>query len=252
MKKGKMLCVLAMSAILLTGCVDSMPELTKEQSGMIAEYAASMLLKYSPNYNYRIVSEDEVAAARYERELEESQTQEETEDAEQSVETEEQQPSEETKVVTDETESSDEVADVLPTDTDLAAELGIEGVTIRYRSYELCDSYPQDNTGFGVSAAQGKTLLIIHFDLQGSTQEDVQCDLFDCGLTVRANVNGTVKRALSTMLLNEMMSYMDTIPEGETEDVVAAVELDEMSEDEIESFVLEISSDNGSCSIQVQ
>ena len=64
MKKGKVLCMLVMSAVLLTGCVDAMPDLTREQSGMIAEYAASLLLKYSPNYNYKIVSEEEVAAAK--------------------------------------------------------------------------------------------------------------------------------------------------------------------------------------------
>ena len=63
MKKGNVLGILAMSAILLTGCVDSMPELTAEQSEIIAEYAAGLLLKYSPNYNYKIASEEEVAAA---------------------------------------------------------------------------------------------------------------------------------------------------------------------------------------------
>ena len=51
MKKGKVLGLLAMSAVLLTGCVDSMPELTAEQSEIIAEYAAGLLLKYSSNYN---------------------------------------------------------------------------------------------------------------------------------------------------------------------------------------------------------
>ena len=61
MKKGKVLGLLAMSAVLLTGCVDSMPELTDEQSDIIAEYAAGLLLKYSPNYNYKIASEEEVA-----------------------------------------------------------------------------------------------------------------------------------------------------------------------------------------------
>ncbi|MDE6940535.1 MAG: hypothetical protein K2P40_06305, partial [Lachnospiraceae bacterium] len=63
MKKGKVLGLLAMSAVLLTGCVDSMPELTAEQSEIIAEYAAGLLLKYSSNYNYKIASEEEVAAA---------------------------------------------------------------------------------------------------------------------------------------------------------------------------------------------
>ena len=60
MKKGKVLGLIALSAILLTGCVDAMPELTAEQSDIIAEYAAGLLLKYSPRYQYRIVSEEEL------------------------------------------------------------------------------------------------------------------------------------------------------------------------------------------------
>ena len=63
MKKGKVLGLIALSAMLLTGCVDAMPELTAEQSDIIAEYAAGLLLKYSPRYEYRIVSEEELAAA---------------------------------------------------------------------------------------------------------------------------------------------------------------------------------------------
>ena len=58
-----MLGLIALSAVLLTGCVDAMPDLTAEQSDIIAEYAAGLLLKYSPRYQYRIVSEEELAAA---------------------------------------------------------------------------------------------------------------------------------------------------------------------------------------------
>ena len=109
MKKGKVLCMLVMSAVLLTGCVDAMPDLTREQSGMIAEYAASLLLKYSPNYNYKIVSEEEVAAAKAaEQELMESQTQEESDVGEEQMDSEnQQQNAEETFVETGETESLD-------------------------------------------------------------------------------------------------------------------------------------------------
>ena len=54
MKKGKIIGVLAISACMLTGCIDLMPDMTEEQSELVAEYAADMLLKYSPNYHYRI------------------------------------------------------------------------------------------------------------------------------------------------------------------------------------------------------
>ena len=74
MKKGKIIVVLAVSACMLTGCIDSMPDMTEEQSELVAEYAADMLLKYSPNYHYRIADEEEVASA--EAEMETSQEEE--------------------------------------------------------------------------------------------------------------------------------------------------------------------------------
>ena len=180
MKKGKVLCMLVMSAVLLTGCVDAMPDLTREQSGMIAEYAASLLLKYSPNYNYKIVSEEEVAAAKAaEQELMESQTQEESDGGEEQMDSEnQQQNAEETFVETGETESLDSVMYLSSVDADIAAELGINDVIIKYQSYEVCDSYPQNSSGFSVDAAQGKKLLIVQFDLQSSSDENVECNLF--------------------------------------------------------------------------
>ena len=54
MKKGKILGLMAMSAVLLAGCADAMPELTDDEAELIAEYAADLLLKYSPNYDYKI------------------------------------------------------------------------------------------------------------------------------------------------------------------------------------------------------
>lgn len=254
MKKGKVLCMLVMSAVLLTGCVDAMPELTKEQSGMIAEYAASLLLKYSPNYHYKIVSEEEVAAAKAaEQELAETQTQEETDASEEQMDSENQQQiADETFMETGETDSYDSVMYLTSSDADIAAELGINDIIIKYQSYEICDSYPQNNSGFSVDAAQGKKLLIVHFDLQGSSDENVECNLFDYDLEVRMNVNGTTIKALSTMLPNELMSYMDTVPPAEMADVVAVAEINDLSETDIESLVLTISSNSGDCTIELK
>ena len=252
MKKGKALCLLTMSAVLLTGCVDSMPELTKEQSGMIAEYAASLLLKYSPNYNYKIVSEEELAAAKAseqasEQEQMESQMEEETAAVEEPQTENGMQGSEDQQTVA---EISTETV-LSSSDVDIASELGIEDITIKYKSYELCDSYPQDKTGFSVSAAQGKKLLVIHFDLYSAQGENVECNLFDYNIKVRATVNDISNRALSTLLPNELMSYIDTV-KAEPQDVVAVVELTDLSEDELTSFVLNISSNDGDCTIELK
>ncbi|MDE6364642.1 MAG: hypothetical protein K2L86_10375, partial [Lachnospiraceae bacterium] len=178
MKKGKVLGLFAMSAMLLTGCIDAMPELTAEQSDIITEYAAGLLLKYSSNYNYKIADEEEVLAAmaaRQEAVEAETDTAAETE-----PETDVAQAEEEANQNTSPTEAeTDKAAEPIQfvADLDFAAELGIDDLIIRYQSFEVCSAYPGDNTGFSVDAAQGKKLLVMHFDMEGLPEEDVDCNL---------------------------------------------------------------------------
>lgn len=256
MKKGKVLGLFVMSAMLLTGCVDSMPELTAEQSEMVAEYAAGLILKYSPKYDYKIVSEEEVAAAKAAMqetdetaaggETETQQTQTETTDNPVSSGSQEESPAETEETVVAEVVSS--------ADIDLVAELGIDDVIIRYQSFELCDSYPQDNTGFCVDAAQGKKLLVIHFDVEGSQEEDVDCSFFEYGLGIRMRINdaGSVP-ALNTMIPNDLISFMDVVPAGETVDTVVVAEVEETTEQEIQTLTLQMVSSNGqNCTVKLK
>lgn len=252
MKKGKVLGLLAMSAVLLTGCVDSMPELTDEQSDIIAEYAAGLLLKYSPNYNYKIASEEEVAAATAAASVEVPEPETEQE---QEAETDQAQ----TELETDQGSLSPETQEagaeqVQPAaDLDFAAELGIDDLIIRYQSFEICNSYPQDNTGFSVDAAQGKKLLVMHFDLEGLPEEDVDCNLFDYDIKMRVNINDTVSATvLTTLIPNDLASYMDVVKAGEIVDVVAVAEIDDMTEQEIQTLVLRAASGAQTCAVQLK
>lgn len=249
MKKGKVLGLLAMSAVLLTGCVDSMPELTAEQSDIIAEYAAGLLLKYSSNYNYKIASEEEVAAAMAAREeVSESEPEQETEtDHAQTLEEADQDSS------SSETQPTEEEQVQFVSDLDFAAELGIDDLIIRYQSFEICDSYPHNNSGFSVDAAQGKKLLVMHFDMEGLPEEDVDCNLFDYDIKMRVNINDTVSAAvLNTMIPNDFASYMDVVKAGEMVDVVSVAEIDDMTEEEIQTLTLLASSNGRTCTVKLK
>ena len=152
MKKGKVLGLFAMSAMLLTGCIDAMPELTAEQSDIITEYAAGVLLKYSSNYNYKIADEEEVLAAMAARqEAAEPETAAETEPETDIVQA-EGEANQNTSPTEAETETEAEQIQFVA-DLDFAAELGIDDLIIRYQSFEICSAYPGDNTGFSVDAA---------------------------------------------------------------------------------------------------
>ncbi len=255
MKKGKILGVLAMTTVLLTGCADAMPELTREESDMIAEYAAGLLLKYSSTYNYRLTDEraieEMLQAIALEQELleasmqeqftEEERTEPETETANPEAEGEsEPQPEENVPIVTEDL------------DADLAQVLGLEGISMQYQSYGVYDSYPESGKGFSVDADQGKTLLVVRFDIENMEGEEIYCNLFDYSLKIRFRVNGTSKSALTTMLPNDIGSYMETIPAGETREIVAVAEIDSISMEDIDALEMQISDSFGSCTLRLR
>lgn len=263
MKKYKILGVVVLSAFVLTGCIDSMPEMTQDQTDMVAEYAAGLLLKYSPNYNYMLVSDDELAAALNQRALEERMSEAETEqeDAEApkeeaSLEQEEapgKMPPEE------ETENASEEAPVqmlVDASTDLIMELGLsENVSLRYQSFEICDSYPQNASGFsGIDAAEGGKLLVMHFDLENDTDEAVECQLFDYSLQLRVTINDSMAASVeeTPLLPDDMISFVGTLEAGEKTDVVAVAQIEELSDSDITSLMLQLSSSDGSCSIKIR
>ncbi len=260
MKRIKAIGLLAASMLLLTGCIDSMPDLTDEQTEMISEYSARLLLKYSSTYNYRLADDRVLAEAVLQESLmEESQEESssetpdtETVEGESAADTQgAEEGQEQSETQTGEPEQAG--VEVLTTDeADIAQLLGIDGVAIKYQSFEICDAYPKDSTGFSVTAAQGKKLLIVHFDIESATNESAECDIFNHNLSIRMSVNDKSVKARNTLLPDDISSYIDTLPAGEVREVVAVAEIDDMTDADIETFTMRISSSDGSFDIQLR
>ena len=247
MKKGKIIGVLAVSACMLTGCIDSMPDMTEEQSELVAEYAADMLLKYSPNYHYRIADEEEVASA--EAEMETSQEEETMQ--------EESQPSQDlSQTGSGETVSVGAEASVEDgSEYDLAAFFGMDQFSIMYASCEVTDAYPnaESGVGFSVTAPQGYNLLVLHFDVENLGEEAAQCDLFDQISKVTVNVNDAgYVQALSTLLTNDLTTYTEDIPAGEVADAVVVVPVEQTDLDEIQTAVMQITTQDSVVNINLE
>ena len=247
MKKGKIIGVLAVSACMLTGCIDSMPDMTEEQSELVAEYAADMLLKYSPNYHYRIADEEEVASA--EAEMETSQEEETMQEESQPSQDLSQTGSGETVSVGAETSVED------GSEYDLAAFFGMDQFSIMYASCEITDAYPNAESvvGFSVTAPQGYNLLVLHFDVENLGEEAAQCDLFDQISKVTVNVNDAgYVQALSTLLTNDLTTYMEDIPAGEVADAVVVVPVEQTDLDEIQTAVMQITTQDSVVNINLE
>lgn len=252
-KKGKIIGVLAISAFMLTGCIDNMPDMTEEQSELIAEYAADLLLKYSPNYNYRIADETKVeeALAELESTQEETAAQEETT---QETAGENEQSAADTEKTADDQTAADASQEQLEdgAEYDLAAIFGFDQLSIRYQSYEVTDSYPKadSGSGFSVTAPNGHNLLILHFNIENTGEEAAECDLFDSISRIRVNVNDAgYVQALSTLLTNDMTTYMEEIPAGETQDVIVAVSVTQETAEEIETLAMRVTTADSVTSI---
>lgn len=247
MKKGKIIGVLAVSACMLTGCIDSMPDMTEEQSELVAEYAADMLLKYSPNYHYRIADEEEVASA--EAEMETSQEEETMQEESQPSQDLSQTGSGETVSVGAETSVED------GSEYDLAAFFGMDQFSIMYASCEITDAYPnaESGVGFSVTAPQGYNLLVLHFDVENLGEEAAQCGLFDQISKVTVNVNDAgYVQALSTLLTNDLTTYMEDIPAGEVADAVVVVPVEQTDLDEIQTAVMQITTQDSVVNINLE
>lgn len=261
MKKGKMIGVVALVMCLMTGCVDNMPEMTQEQSDLIAEYAADLLLKYSPNYEYRLADEELLVEASTEI-LQEETTKEsinETTDVatEENVTTEVEKESihvetdvEDTQE-TEETQTEPKLADI--SEVDLAELFAVEGLEISYDSYEVCASYPNkpESSGFTVSAAEGSSLLIVHFTVENVSKEKVNCDLFEAGVDISVAVNQSGEQSLmNTLLTNDITTFIEPMDASEKQEVVAVLEIS--AEEEIETLTMKISGKNAVETVRIE
>jgi hypothetical protein len=249
LKKFKAIGLLAVTSLLMTGCsLDAMPDLTSDESAIISEYAAGLLLKYSSNYDYKLVDNVEILAPEETEETEiETEVTTETE-TEQETSTDESFASE-----NGQSSDSEDNAQEVSLDTDFASMLGIDGVNIKYASYEISSSYPKDKDGFSVSAAQDNTLLILHFSVENTTEEDCTLNLISDNMTAKITVNDSLTgSALNTMLPDDLLSYYDTIAAGQTVDAVILAQLGESSAQELSTINVKISSSSGSVDLNIE
>jgi hypothetical protein len=241
----------------MTGCgLDAMPDLTDEESAIITEYAAGLLLKYSPNYNYRLV--DDVEDLEPEDEIieqpEEQSTQPETTAEQETLaETSDTDKTQQAQVETAELQADNNTVSI---DSDLAQALGLnedENVTIVYSSYEICDSYPETSTGFSVSATQGGKLLVVHFDLKNEAGSDSQINLMDYNLSATATVNEErSSKALNTLLPNDMISYYNSMKSAQVDDVVMLFQINDDLADSLEKISLTVSAGGNSVGLDIK
>lgn len=233
---------MALAAVLCTGLTacgeNAIPEMTEDQLQAVGEYAAVTLMKYDANHRSRLVDlslleeeepEPAVSAA-----------------PEQTQEQGGMKPTDDTPVENRaEAQNSYSMEEVMG----LA-----DGVTVTFAGQEFCDKYPYEgeNTYFAVTPSEGRKLLVLKFVLQNAGGQDADVDMLASGCVFRITVNGDyTRRALTTMLLNDMSTYVGTIGAGESREAVLVIETEKERTEDLSSIVLNLKNESKTYTIQL-
>lgn len=232
-------------ACVLSGCGQTVPELTEEENEIITEYAVSLLLKYDKNYNSHLVD-----LSAYEESIAESENEEPAEDMIPDEELPEENVEEPATEIIDATEEIEAQA------SSIEEFYGIEGFSFQYTGYDLVSEYPAitENSAdafFAMEATPGMQLLIMKFQVTNQNGMDSMLDTFQYGMKVRITVNEEdPKSALSTMLLNDLQSFRGTLEAyGQTE-LVTVIEVPEGTSVGDLSLILRSDSDSATLPLQ--
>lgn len=240
---------IAIMMLALTGCGSSMPQLTQEEEQMVGEYAAKILLKYDANNRSRLVSREEVAIEEEKQKQREAAKQEilgTSSDAQQGME-----PVEDTPVV----EVGQETGGGSYGSPETFFELP-EGMVITYNGNLVSESYPQDQDAdsyFALDAAEGKKLLVLQFNVANQSGADQDIDFLSHNAVIRLQINGGKSQTvLTTMLMDDLSTYIGNVSAGGSVDLVLLAEVDSSMVDNISSLSLSLKNDSKSCTIQLQ
>lgn len=247
MKSRACIISLSMTVILgMTACGNAIPDMSASDMQTVGEYAAVTLLKYDTGHRSRLVDLELVAQeeARRQEQAAAEALRREQEAAEQEQAG--MRPTEDTPVI-----GADGMPESGPSSIEETLELP-QGVTVTYREMTVCDSYPEGDAGFfSMSATEGNRFLVLKFDLYNGSGQEQYIDILSKGAAFKVTANGSVtRRALTTMLMDDLPNYKGTIAAGGTVEAVIVVEMESSIADNVSSLSLNLSNNSKTFAVQ--
>lgn len=231
MRKTKVIMGICICGLLcITGCGASLPEMTEEQEKAIVDYAVNIVMRHTKDYDSRLVD-----LSMYEEHEPEQEP-----DAE------------------EEPGGMDPVADTPVVDSSAGEGVGSiaqvllpENIDIGFTGYRLADTYPDgdsDNPYFTLEdASAGNKYLVLEFTMSNHTGTDQEIDIFSMAPRFIVLINGTERRpALTTMLLDDLGTYVGSLGADEEIKLVLIAEIEETLAGEITELRLSAATSAGS------
>ena len=193
------------------GCGAALPDMTEEQEDAVVEYAAEIVMRYTRDYDSRLVD-----LSLYEEKEETPETGEDNGEEESVPETSD-------TPVTDISQGASE--------GDMARLLLPEGMDLRFTGYRITDTYPDGddaNPYFALDASAGNRIVVLEFDLENGTGARQEVDIYSLAPRFTLLINETEKTpVLATMLLDDLSTYVGSVEAGETVRLVLTAEAGE-------------------------
>ena len=217
----------------MTGCTELTP-LSEEETNMVAEYIAMLMLKYDDDYESKLTSTIEIKDNP-------SLADEEFTDLADEIGGENK---EDEKTPDDQTNSGDNQSSageqsqgvrIPPKDwesgesTDINAILGNDSFTVRYKGAEEYQSYPDNKTDnyFTLEATEGKKLVVVSFSIVNVSGAEAKYSMMDQDIYYRLDIKGESFIKPSMTLLTNDIQYIDvTLENKKATEAVAVFSVD--------------------------
>lgn len=231
--------VLALS-LLLGGCGKPMAALTQEEEELIVAYASSAVSKANRAQERGLTWQvEEELPPEEEAPPEEPEQEEETPENDVAAEPE----------ASGETGAEEGPVTVEATLTEI---VNLPGVTAEYRGYQTQNNYKSGDY-FALNATEGNTCLVVNIGLSNTSAEPVEANLFNritqCSLLVNQE---PMAGAMTTILPNDFMSYMDTLEAAGTVETVLIFEIPVQAVESILALALEFTIDGTNYRVTLQ
>lgn len=235
MKRNSIFILLTILSILsLTGCAD-FSDLTEEQSDLIAQYSAGVLLRYSDGYERRLITQEQLEK--------------------QGVETVTEQPGDTGNACCQYRSNrcgsrrvgvTKACGDTRVTVNDF---FQFDGVTVNYDSYRFASKYGSTQ----IRADEGETLLIVTFVLKNTTGKTKELNLMKrTDISYQADVDGEQYQPGISMLENGGLNQLSTtLKAGEKEKAVLIYRMNQNKKDAA-SVVLTLSDKNRTAKVTLR
>lgn len=211
---------LVVISLMSSGCGTTLYELTAEEEELIVKYAAQFVAKHNIYQKDGISGVD---AEAWEDESEESSDSE-TEN-------------------TDDTQNP-ETDDPSQDMSSIVSALGLaDGLTLTHTEDIVAD-YIKEGAGYSVDAGEGFTFYVMKFNLENTTEQDIEVDNVSVYPTFELTSGSVEAKSTASFLSDDLSTYQGIIKAGETEELLLLFKVKTDDAEKISNPAIQIATDD--------